>query len=165
MWHWRSFFHRREHARFVIYGRKRRDRVRSGNSELRHTMLSFGCDSAQAELCSPCGDPPTCLQLDAGLCSPLSGYTPLFDCRANLCVCAPLQALILTPTREIALQVAAVLRALAAEVPDAVVGTLIGGLPIEDDQQLLRRSGVRAHVQGLADLGLARTSMLSHPVS
>ena len=46
----------------------------------------------------------------------------------------------LTPTREIALQVAAVLRALAAEVPDLVIGTLIGGLPIEDDQKLLRRS-------------------------
>ena len=45
----------------------------------------------------------------------------------------------LTPTREIALQVAAVLRALAAEVPALVVGTLIGGLPIEDDQKLLRR--------------------------
>ena len=49
------------------------------------------------------------------------------------------QALVLTPTREIALQVAAVLRALAAEVPGLVVGTLIGGLPIEDDQKLLRR--------------------------
>ncbi len=52
---------------------------------------------------------------------------------------AVLQALILTPTREIALQVAAVLRALAAESPGLVVGTLIGGLPIEDDQKLLRR--------------------------
>lgn len=50
-----------------------------------------------------------------------------------------LQALILTPTREIALQVAAVLRALAAEVPGLIIGTLIGGLPIEDDQKLLRR--------------------------
>ena len=65
-------------------------------------------------------------------------------------VLACLQALILTPTREIALQVAAVLRALAAEAPGVVVGTLIGGLPIEDDQKLLRRC---VRTRRLADLG------------
>jgi len=65
-----------------------------------------------------------------------------------------MQALILTPTREIALQVAAVLRVLAAEVPGLVVGTLIGGLPIEDDQKLLRRCFHESHC--LTDLGQCR---------
>ena len=75
-------------------------------------------------------------------------------CLETKTVCAHLQALILTPTREIALQVAAVLRALAAESPGLVVGTLIGGLPIEDDQKLLRRCF--DVTERLADLGQHR---------
>ena len=51
------------------------------------------------------------------------------------------QVLVLVPTREIALQVAGVLAAITAGIPapGLVVGTFIGGLPIEEDQRLLRR--------------------------
>lgn len=52
-----------------------------------------------------------------------------------------LQALVLAPTHEIALQSAAVLGQLAAQMPapGAALGVFIGGLPISEDQKLLRR--------------------------
>lgn len=55
-------------------------------------------------------------------------------------VAAP-QALVLAPTHEIALQSAEVLGQLAAHMPapGTAVGIFIGGLPISEDQKLLRR--------------------------
>lgn len=52
-----------------------------------------------------------------------------------------IQALIVAPTREIALQIAEVIRFLASKMPRpaAEVGAFIGGLPIEQDQKVLRR--------------------------
>ena len=54
---------------------------------------------------------------------------------------AAMQALILAPTHEIALQSAEVLSQLAAHMPapGAAIGVFIGGLPISEDQKLLRR--------------------------
>lgn len=53
-----------------------------------------------------------------------------------------MQALVLAPTREIAIQNAEVIQALASHLPEpgVKVGTFIGGLPIEEDQKILRRS-------------------------
>lgn len=53
----------------------------------------------------------------------------------------PMQALVLAPTREIALQSCEVLSKLSGHMasPGITVGTFIGGLPIEEDQKLLRR--------------------------
>jgi DEAD/DEAH box helicase len=55
--------------------------------------------------------------------------------------CLPVQVLILAPTHEIALQSAEVLSQLAAHMPapGAAIGVFIGGLPISEDQKLLRR--------------------------
>ncbi len=52
-----------------------------------------------------------------------------------------LQVLILAPTHEIALQSAEVLSQLAVHAPEPgiAIGTFIGGLPIAEDQKLLRR--------------------------
>ena len=54
-----------------------------------------------------------------------------------------MQALILAPTHEIALQSAEVLSQLAAHMPapGAAIGVFIGGLPVSEDQKLLRRCG------------------------
>ena len=54
---------------------------------------------------------------------------------------AGVQALILTPTREISLQVAEVLSRVGQTLlgPPLSVGVFIGGMPVEEDQKLLRR--------------------------
>ena len=61
--------------------------------------------------------------------------------QAGSTLLAGLQVLILAPTHEIALQSAEVLSQLALHMPDpgVKIGTLIGGLPIAEDQKLLRR--------------------------
>ena len=63
------------------------------------------------------------------------------DCILNPCTFACEQALVLAPTREIALQTADVISTLARFLPPPglKVGVFIGGLPVEDDQKALRR--------------------------
>lgn len=66
--------------------------------------------------------------------------------QAGSTLLAALQVLILAPTHEIALQSAEVLSQLAVHMPDpgVTIGTLIGGLPITEDQKLLRRCVAQA---------------------
>lgn len=70
------------------------------------------------------------------------------------------QALVLAPTREIALQSGELLSRLAAHMapPGITIGTFIGGLPIAEDQKLLRRRcqvalGTPGRVSKLMEIG------------
>lgn len=78
----------------------------------------------------------------------LAGLRQNQNLRPALCVtlvASLVQALILAPTHEIALQSAEVLGQLAAHMPapGAAIGIFIGGLPISEDQKLLRRCSAR----------------------
>ncbi|XP_043208066.1 DEAD-box ATP-dependent RNA helicase 40-like [Amphibalanus amphitrite] len=58
------------------------------------------------------------------------------------------RALVLAPTREVAVQVAQVITAIGVEVPGLAVQTLIGGLPLAQDVANLRRCNVAVGTPG-----------------
>ncbi|KAK9823568.1 hypothetical protein WJX72_003866 [[Myrmecia] bisecta] len=82
----------------------------------------------------------------------------------NLEVAMP-QALVLAPTREIALQSAEVIHKLAAGLAGLSVGVFIGGIPVEEDQKLLRRAchiavGTPGRICNLLEIGALKPNYL-----
>ncbi|RWS08490.1 uncharacterized protein B4U79_15816 [Dinothrombium tinctorium] len=79
----------------------------------------------------------------------------------DICVKTP-QALILTPTREIAVQVGQVLNAIGSEIKGFSCKTFIGGIKVKQDKDSLKKChiavGTPGRVKQLIDYGLLRTS-------
>ena len=76
------------------------------------------------------------------------------------------QALVLAPTREVALQAAAVVADVAATTPFLKIATLIGGLPTAEDERVLRRRchvviGTPGRVLALIQKGTLQTSSIT----